>query len=239
MQRLAGATRATILILLCGLAVPAAAAAGGLGLVDHAPPGHSPWAVTFAPDAGDAGVARAPHPDLSTAGLFADVTAVPAPPERDTASAADGTTGDQTARTTAFVYSDAYQLRRKIHFIASFATIPLFATEWALGQKLYNGTGTSSTRSAHQAVGAGLGVLFGVNTVTGVWNMIEARHDPNGRTKRLVHSLLMLGADAGFLATAAVAPNLEGEGNRSLHRSLALTSVAMASAGYVIMLFGR
>jgi len=230
MQRFAGATCATILILLGGLAVPAAAA-GDTSPAAPAASRHSPWAVSFGPAA--AAPARL---SLSTDRLFGATGAEVPGQDRD-GSAASG--GDQTARTTAFVYSDAYQLRRKIHFMASFATIPLFATEWALGQKLYNGTGTSGTRSAHQAVGAGLGVLFGVNTVTGVWNMIEARHDPNGRTKRLVHSLLMLGADAGFLATASVAPNLEGEGNRSLHRSLAITSVAMASAGYLIMLFGR
>jgi len=234
MQRLAGATRATILILLGGLAIPAAAAAGDTGLVATSQDRPSPWAVRFGPEA--AAPARI---DLPTAGLFADVRPDLAGQDRAGASASSGESGDQTARTTAFVYSDAYQLRRKIHFIASFATIPLFAAEYALGQKLYNGTGTSSTRSAHQAVGAGIGVLFGVNTVTGVWNMIEARKDPNGRKKKLVHGILMLAADAGFVGTAAVAPNLEGEGNRSLHRSLAITSVALATTSYLIMLFGR
>ena len=38
-----------------------------------------------------------------------------------------GTTAEQ--RPTAFEYSDAYNTRRKIHMIASYATIPLFVGE--------------------------------------------------------------------------------------------------------------
>jgi len=237
MLRCAGATRATILTLLCGLALPAAAGAGDAGLVVPTAARPSPWAVTFAPDAALAGGARPVGLDLSTAGLFASVTPEAARQDRGRASASSG---DQTGRTTAFVYSDGYRLRRKIHFIASFATIPLFATQYALGKKLYDGTGSSGTRSAHQAVAVGVGALFGVNTVTGVWNLVEARKDPNGRAKRLAHGLLMLAADAGFVATAALAPDDDGEGgNRSMHRTVALTSVALATTGYLIMLFGR
>jgi hypothetical protein len=53
-------------------------------------------------------------------------------------------------------------------------------------------------KSAHTITGVGIGALFGVNTVTGVWNMWEARKDPNGRRRRLIHGISMLGADAGF-----------------------------------------
>ncbi len=237
MKRLGRAPVAAILTVVIGGAATTAGAAGDAGLVVAASR-PSPWAVTFSADtAGDDAIhtARLTRStiDLSAAASVAGSGQDPAGP----AASAD----DQgTARTTAFVYSDAYQLRRKIHFIASFATIPLFAAEYALGAKLYDGTGTSSTRSAHQAVGAGIGVLFGVNTVTGVWNMIEARKDPNGRAKRLAHSFLMLAADAGFVATAALAPDDDGEGgSRSMHRTVALTSVALATTGYLIMLFGR
>jgi hypothetical protein len=38
----------------------------------------------------------------------------------------------------AITYSDGYLLRAKIHKYASFATLPLFATEVALGQSIYN-----------------------------------------------------------------------------------------------------
>jgi len=147
-------------------------------------------------------------------------------------------------RAKAIEYSDAYNMRRKIHLYASFATVPLFVTEWVLGQKLYNGTGGESTRGAHGGVAAGLGVLFGVNTVTGVWNMVEGRKDPNHRTKRLVHGILMLAADAGFVATAAMAPGDDDYGEdftskRSTHRTVAISSMVTALASYAMMLVGR
>ncbi|MEQ1731563.1 MAG: hypothetical protein ABL982_24595, partial [Vicinamibacterales bacterium] len=117
-------------------------------------------------------------------------------------------------------YSDAYRLRGKIHRIASFATLPLFATEGYLGQSLYNEP-SSTKKSAHLAVASAMGGLFAVNSVTGVWNLLEARKDPNGRKRRLVHGILMLAADGGFLATAMLGPESEHglvEGSRSAHR---------------------
>ena len=70
---------------------------------------------------------------------------------------------------------------------------------------------SSGTRSAHRVVAGALGVLFAVNTVTGVWNLIEARNDPAGRTRRNLHALGMLLADAGFLYTASLAGGANGE----------------------------
>lgn len=139
----------------------------------------------------------------------------------------------------AFEYSEAYTLRRKIHFIASFATVPLFAAQWALGEKL-DDNGSDSTKSAHSAVAAGIAGLFAVNSVTGVWNLWEARKDPNGRGKRLTHGLLMLAADAGFVATGMLAPDSEdGRGNTSTHRNVAITSMAISAVSYAVMLIGR
>jgi hypothetical protein len=147
-------------------------------------------------------------------------------------------TGTSARPTVAGDYSDAYEVRRRIHVYASLATLPLFATQAVLGQKLYDG-GSSGMRDAHTALGIGIGSLFGVNTVTGVWNMWEARKDPNGRNRRLIHGLTMLGADAGFVATGMLAPGDEGGGNRSLHRTVALTSMAVATGSYLFMLFTR
>lgn len=148
-------------------------------------------------------------------------------------------------RPMAFEYSDGYRTRLKVHKYASFATLPLFAAQFAVGQKLYNGTGSDSTRSLHGALAAGTGVLFGVNTITGVWNLAEGRKDPNHRTKRMVHGILMAVADAGFVATGLMTPESEGgefgfEGggtSRSTHRTVALTSMGIATVGYLIMLF--
>jgi hypothetical protein len=138
----------------------------------------------------------------------------------------------------AFEYSDAYRLRAKIHKVASFATLPLFAAEGVVGQSLYSDP-SSGKKDAHLAVAAGLGALFAVNTVTGVWNLIEARKDANKRGRRLAHGLLMLAADGGFLATAALGPEGDDDdGSRGAHRAMAFTSIGMATAGYLIMLFG-
>jgi hypothetical protein len=163
----------------------------------------------------------------------------------DASPASDPPAQTPPVRPKAVQYSDAYALRRKIHKYASLATVPLFVGEFAVGQKLYSGNGSESLRAAHTGLAAGIGVLFGVNSVTGLWNLRESRRDPNGRTKRLIHGILMLGADAGFVATAALAPGEEEDrrasspGRASTHRAVALTSMGIAAAGYIYMLIAR
>ena len=53
------------------------------------------------------------------------------------------------------------------------------------------------------------------------------------------HGLTMLGADAGFVATGMLAPEHDEEGNKSLHRNVALTSIGIATGSYLYMLFTR
>jgi hypothetical protein len=153
----------------------------------------------------------------------------------------------QPAHTVAIEHSDAYYTRAKLHRYASYATLPLFAAELALGQSLYNNSANpGSRRAAHGIVGAGIVGLFAVNTVTGAWNMFgEDRQDPEGRTLRLVHGLLMMAADVGFLATTRSGPNsgsprqaLTFETSKVTHRNMAVASISIATTGYLIMLFG-
>jgi hypothetical protein len=130
----------------------------------------------------------------------------------------------------------------KIHKYASFATLPLFAAEFALGQSLYNDPANDSRKGAHAALGTGLVGLFGVNTVTGVWNLWEGRHDADGRKVRILHSVLMLAADGGFVAASATAPSTKQgiavfDANRSTHRDIAIASIGVGTAGYLLMLF--
>jgi hypothetical protein len=141
-------------------------------------------------------------------------------------------------RPRAIEYSHGYEVRRKIHVYASFAMIPLFVTQGILGAKLYNEP-TDGVRSAHQAVAWTIAGLFGANTVTGLWNLKEGWKNPEHRKLRLAHGLLMLGADAGFLATALTAPDREGDGNKATHRAVAITAIAAATTGYLVMIFGR
>lgn len=162
------------------------------------------------------------------------------------AGATSGPQATPTRRPMAFEYSDGYYKRLKIHKYASYATLPLFAAQFVVGQKLYNGDGSDSLRSAHTALAVGTGALFGVNTVTGVWNLMEARKDPHKSTKRTLHSILMLVADAGFVATGLTAPEREHEnefgfeqesgGSASTHRAIAFTSMGIATVAYLIML---
>jgi hypothetical protein len=113
-----------------------------------------------------------------------------------------------------------------------------------LGEKLYNDPNslTSNLRGVHGAVGAGLIGFFGVQSVTGVWNLVESRHAP-GHTKRLVHGLLMLAAEGGMVAAAATAPGhnrndlINFDANRSTHRTVAVVSIGVGTAGYLLMLF--
>jgi hypothetical protein len=143
-------------------------------------------------------------------------------------------------------YSDFYKTRAKIHKYTSFATLPLFVANYFVGQDLYNHPGDESMKGAHDGLVAATAVVFGVNTVTGVWNLWEGRNDPNHRTKRMTHGILMIIADVGFLATAMLAPDNENEhggaptsmSGASTHRTVALTSMGIATVSYLIMLFG-
>jgi hypothetical protein len=145
-------------------------------------------------------------------------------------------------RPVAVEYSRGYEIRQRIHVLTSLATLPLFGAEVVLGQKLYDGDGGGGVRNAHSAVAGGIAAAFGINTVTGAWNLWEGRKNPAGRARRVTHALMMLAADAGFVATASLAPESEdGEisGNRGRHRTVALTSIGLAATSYIIMLIGR
>lgn len=143
-------------------------------------------------------------------------------------------------------YSDAYFTRLTIHRWASYLTVPLFAGQYVVGRKLMNGDG--SLRGVHGVLAASVAGLFAVNTITGGLNLIEARKDPEGRTRRTIHSVLMLLADAGFVATGLTAKESEDEGGfysgpvtNNTHRNVAIASMGTALLSYAIMLpiFGR
>jgi hypothetical protein len=147
----------------------------------------------------------------------------------------------QDTRPVAIEYSDAHETRAKIHKYASWATLPLLGTEFWLGQKLYDDPNslTSDLRGVHGAVGAGLIGFFGVQSVTGMWNLLEARSAP-GHTKRLVHGLIMLAAEGGLVAATAPGHSrndlINFDANRSTHRNIAVVSIGVGTAGYLFML---
>lgn len=146
-----------------------------------------------------------------------------------------------TQRRRAVEHSEWYYRRLTIHKVASYATVPLFVAEYVVGDKLYKGEGTGTTRSLHGTLAGGIGVLFGVNTITGVWNLWDSRGEP-GRARRVTHAVLMLASDAGFVATAAMAPEgeeggfeSEGSDDRSRHRAVAVGSMGVSLVSYLMM----
>ena len=144
-------------------------------------------------------------------------------------------------RPRAIEYSDAYNTRLTIHRIGSYTMLPLFAAEWYLGDQLLNGTNPPGwMKTAHAGVAGGLGVLFTVNTVTGLWNLWDARQEPAGRARRYLHTGLMLASDAGFAWAGAIG----GDAKRNYltaqrHRNIALGSIALSTAGTALMWFWR
>ncbi len=163
--------------------------------------------------------------------LTADARLMPVwtlPPAQDT---------QPRKRRRAVQYSDQYYTRLQIHRVGSWLELPVFGTEYWLGQKLINDAPPAGwVKPTHTTVATVLGALFTVNTVTGVWNLYESRASTDDRALVWTHSLLMLAADAGFLATAAVS----GDAHHSVsgqdrHRNVALASIGVATVGTLVM----
>jgi hypothetical protein len=152
----------------------------------------------------------------------------------------------QGQRPVAIQYSEGHETRAKIHKYTSWATLPLMATEFALGESLYNDPDStnSSSRGVHGTIGAALIGVFAVQSVTGVWNLVDSKEAP-GHTKRLVHGLLMLAAEGGFIAAAVTAPGhsrndlINFDANKATHRNIAIFSIGIGTAGYLLMLLNK
>lgn len=236
-------------LVVCALAIV-------LGAASAAAAGRPDVVVTVAAAAPRPGLrvsfdtpAPAP-PRWCCASVRFDVDVPPAAGERDPRLFSDvrWSQADPQApsRPRAFVYSDAYRTRLEVHRIASFAMLPLFGAEAVIGQQMFNNPSkaTGGRRLAHRTIAVAIGGLFGVNTVTGVWNLLESRKDPNAGMRRVIHSVLMLVADGGFLATALTRPKSRTaaeiaiyDSKKNQHMALAYASVSVATVGYLIMLF--
>jgi hypothetical protein len=158
---------------------------------------------------------------------------------------AAGAAADTTPRRRprAVEVSDAYAARLRIHRYASYTMIPLFAAQTIAGNQMYqSGSDNPSwAKSMHSIGAAGLGALFTVNTVTGVWNLWESRGVSEGRAAKLVHSALMLASDAGFAyAGIKLGPDAHNSfSKRQEHRRVAYISMGGALAGYATMLIAN
>ena len=142
--------------------------------------------------------------------------------------------------------SDAAVLRLRIHRYASYTTIPLFVVQAVAGNQLYQADQGGVERpgwakSTHSVGAAGIGALFTVNTITGVWALWDQRQNQDGRARRWVHSLLMLGSDAGFAWTGIKLAHdaKNSQDSRNQHRKVAYISMGAALTSYGIMFFGN
>jgi hypothetical protein len=164
---------------------------------------------------------------------------------RFTVSSAMFVLPDSQERPRAVEYSDRYYTLLRIHRIASYAVLPVFAVQYAAGDQLLKGDAPGWARPTHDAGTATLAALFGFNAVSGVWNLWDSRNDKAGRTRRFMHVGLMTVATAGLLWSAQSAPDNDDDENGGVvvassdrgtrHRDIALGAMGVASVGTVIM----
>jgi hypothetical protein len=157
---------------------------------------------------------------------------------------------DTVKRQRAIEYSNGYTVRGDIHRILAYTMLPLFLGEYVSGQEvLHKGSDAPSwARGVHKPFAYALAGVFTVNTVTGVWNLLEAKRDPAGKTRRTVHGIMMLVADLGFVYAGAIAPSLHDidkriangqRGGATTHKRVALASIGVASVGSLMMYFWK
>ena len=139
--------------------------------------------------------------------------------------------------------SDWYERRLRIHRYGAYATIPLFVYQAAAGNELYHKGSAADgwARNGHRIGATALATVFSVNTVTGLWNLWDSRAVEQGRTRRTIHTLLMLASDAGF-AYAGIKLSEDAEQSadaRRRHRNTAFASMGVAVTGAGMMFLWR
>lgn len=151
-------------------------------------------------------------------------------------------------RARAVEVSEWYGRRLTIHRTLSYAMPVVFATQYIAGTKLYNASKAGGTpapswaRPVHKAGAYTVAGIFGVNTVTGVWNLWDSRHTAEHRWLRYTHAAVMLGSDAAFAYTGI---KLSQDAKNSFvkrdeHRKVALYAIGASTASGVIMkIFNR
>jgi hypothetical protein len=142
-------------------------------------------------------------------------------------------------RRKAVEISEWYGRRLTIHRYVAYATIPVFAAQYAAGNQLFTkGDGAPGwAKTTHRVGATALAGMFTVNTITGAWNWWDSRSVPQGRVLRTIHALTILGADAAFTYTGAKLSNEaeNSEDKRRQHRTVALASIGVTIASGLAM----
>lgn len=146
-------------------------------------------------------------------------------------------------RRKSFAVGDAYQTRLTIHRRLSWAMLPLFAASYFSGDQIltHGSSAPQWARSLHRPTATGAAVLFTANTMTGTWNLWESRHNPNGRTRRILHSVMFTAASAGFVYAGTKLANEaeQSQAKRQQHRNVALGSMGVSTLSWLVMLIGN
>ena len=175
-------------------------------------------------------------PPRSPDGYFVDLAGV----RRQTDPLAIAPLDTPRARPRATEVSEWYERRMVIHRVTALVVPALFLYQYSLGSKLYDAedegrAAPAWVRPAHRRGATAIAAAFGVNTVTGLWNLWESRDASDGQGRRVVHALSMLGAMGGFTYAgmkladdAQKAPNREAAmDKRRQHRNVALASMGV------------
>lgn len=135
--------------------------------------------------------------------------------------------------------SDWYARRLTIHRYVAYATIPVFAAQYAAGVQLYDKSRDAPTwaKTTHRVGATLLAGMFTVNTVTGAWNWWDSRSVEQGRVLRTIHAISLLGADAAFTyAGAKLSEEAENSAaKRREHRTVALSAMGVTIASGLMM----
>jgi hypothetical protein len=147
----------------------------------------------------------------------------------------------RTRRPRAIEVSEWYSRRLTIHRYVAYATIPVFAVQWAAGDRLYKHGSQAPTwaKTMHRVGATTLAGMFTVNTVTGAWNWWDSRSVAQGRVFRTLHGLAILGADVAFTYAGAKLSN-EAEtssAKRREHRTVALSAMGVTVVSGLAMKF--
>jgi hypothetical protein len=144
-------------------------------------------------------------------------------------------------RPRAIEYPDAYYTRLEIHRDLSYAIYPLYVAQYIAGEELWKKSRDAPTwaKTGHRVFATALVGVFGVNTVTGLWNLWDARNDPDHRVLRTIHALTMLAADGAFsYAGSTLATQAQNSlSKRRLHKTITISAMGVTALSSLIMTF--
>ncbi len=144
-------------------------------------------------------------------------------------------------RPRAIEYPDSYYTRLEIHRDLSYAIYPLYVGQYIFGEQLWKYSRNAPTwaKTGHRVFATALVGVFAANTVTGLWNLWDSRHDPDHRVLRTVHALTMLAADGAFsYAGSTLATQAQNSlSKRRLHRTITISAMGVTALSSLIMTF--